>query len=737
MPAGTACRAPRRRDTDVMFERRLTWLSGFLTLLTVVIVARLAQLQLAYADYYDRLADRLLTVAPQYQPAPRGAIRDRHNEVLVADVPTFDVCVHYGALADDKNYLSRVARALRRRGDFSSDVTITDLVAQLRAQDLPAVWARLAALTGHSVAEIQMEADRLVARIKAWRERAGQPVREEDQHLPLLTDLDDDVALQVRLELERWPWIIVRPGARRVAHNADAFVHVLGRVGAASPERIAEDPRAGDELHSLRPGDTCGLSGIEYVADQALRGARGRIQRAYDGSTVERREPQPGGDVHLTLDAPLQRQIYTILAQAVEGDPAGTRFPGVPESSRAGAAAVVIDVATREVLALVSYPGYYYERYHLDYDALRRDLRRRPLRFRAVSEQYPPGSTCKLITLVGGLAEGVVTPETHFSCTGYLLPNAPNTLRCWIYNQNPGVTHDLLEPGGQDAEHAVKNSCNIYFFQVGQRLGAEKLCNWFERFGLGHTAGTGLLEETSGIVPDEAWLRANRQRDVQRADAWNYAIGQGEVTVTPLQAANVAASVAAGFWAPVRLAYDGAGQLLGDAAAPPVALPADALAVARRGMWRVVNERGGTATAAQLNLDGMEMCGKTGSAQAVPRVIDYRYVLELPDGQRREVIALTEEDALAALGSVDARVVGRFAHGRLPELGPDDPLPSHAWFIGFTQPATRAATGVRPTRGAYAISVLIEYGGSGGHTAAPVAREIAEAVLKRTEEVPP
>lgn len=721
-----------------MFERRLAWLSGFLTLLTVVIVARLAQLQIAYADFYDRLADRLLTVAPQYQPAPRGAIRDRHSEPLVADVPTFDVCVHYGALADDKTYLSRVARTLRRRGDFPADTPITDLVAQLRARELPAAWARLAALTGRSVAEIQMETDRVVARIRTWRARAGQPVREEDQHLPLLSELDDDVALQVRLELERWPWISVRPGARRVAHNADAFVHVLGRVGAASPERIAADPRAGDELHSLRPGDTCGLSGVEFVADQALRGARGRTQRAFGGSVVERRQPQPGGDVHLTLDAALQRQVYTILEQAVEGDPSGTRFPGVPAERRAGAAAVVLDVATREVLALVSYPGYFYERYHLDYDTLRRDLRRWPLRFRAVSEQYPPGSTCKLITLVGGLAEGVVTPETHFSCTGYLLPNAPNTLRCWIHNQNPGVTHDLLEPGGQDAEHAVKNSCNIYFFQVGQRLGTERLCNWFERFGLGHTSGTGLLEETRGIVPDAAWLRTNRQRDVQRADAWNYAIGQGEVTVTPLQAANVAASVAAGLWAPVRLAYDSAGQLLGDAAAAaPVTLPEDALAVARRGMWRVVNERGGTATAAQLNTEGLELCGKTGSAQAVPRIIDYRYVLELPDGQRREVIAVTEDDALAALGADDARVVGRFAHGRLPELGPDDALPSHAWFIGFTQPATHAATGTRPTRRAYAISVIIEFGGSGGHVAAPVAREIAEAVLKRTAEAPP
>ena len=107
--------------------------------------------------------------------------------------------------------------------------------------------------------------------------------------------------------------------------------------------------------------------------------------------------------------------------------------------------------------------------------------------------------------------------------------------------------------GGLIAEEAIKHSCNIFFYTVGERLGAERLCHWFAEFGLGKRQGTGLIEETAGILPTPAWLFHKRGRTPEKSDARNFAIGQGEVTATPLQAANAAATVATGRWAPVKL----------------------------------------------------------------------------------------------------------------------------------------------------------------------------------------
>lgn len=706
-----------------MFQKRLTWFWVFLSVMTLVIIARLAQIQIAEAAHYQALAERILTRRPEYVPARRGAIRDRQGAVLVRDEPGYNVSVHYGALALREDYLLQAARALRERGDYAADARLRDIAVQLPSQ-IESMWDRLAALTGLPRAELAQWADRVRARVSRWRAAAQQPVREEYQLLPVVENVPHEIALAIALELEEYPWLRVVPGSRRVAVDADAAVHLLGRLGAAGPERIAADPLRGDELGGLRPGDLCGTSGIEYVGEVALRGRRGRIILDYGWRERERTDPVAGHDVHLTIDMELQRHVLALLEQAVND---------LRPEVRAGAAAVVLDVATREVLALASYPVYEYERFNDEYDRLRADARHLPLNFRAVQAQYAPGSVCKAITLIGGLSEGVITPQTHFHCTGYLLPNQPDRFRCWIYNLNPGITHDMTDnPAGQDGESAVRNSCNIYFFRVGERLGPERLCEWFGRFGLGRTQGTGLIEETEGIVPTEAWLSDPRRpapRRHQNADAWNYAIGQGEVTITPLQAANVAATIASGYWAPVRLAYDDTGHAFGAPPAPPQSFDEAHLQVLRRGMWRVVNEPGGTAHRwAPLASRDYELCGKTGSAQTVQRVINWRFTCQWPDGRREEVVAASKPEALALFDDPKPEIVARQANERFPALLEGETVPAHAWFIGFTQP-TSTPRGQRPTGRVYAISVVVEFGGSGGAVAGPVVKAIAEYLV--------
>ncbi|MEW6251366.1 MAG: penicillin-binding transpeptidase domain-containing protein [Planctomycetota bacterium] len=707
-----------------MFRKRLAVFSLLLLAVALLIAGRLVQIQIYAAPAYAELAERILVRPVRYIHAPRGAVYDRNGRPLLCDEASWDLAVHFGALTESRDYLTRVARGLVRSDPSFAETPLAELVTGFLEVELPQMWRRLSELTGVTEAELRANAARAVARIERQRDLVrrnsrGQitRIKEQDELVPILGAIDSRAALAVRRELEERPWVRVLPGARRVARDADSLAHVLGRMGAASPDRIAADPLRGVELRELRPGDRCGVSGVEYLADVSLRGQRGRILQDFNWQEIARSEPRPGHDVFLTIDRDLQEQILGLLEQAVAG-----------LESPAGAAAVVIDVATRDILALVSYPTFSYADFNRDFDALVRDAVRQPLLFRAVTARYPPGSICKAMTLIGGLSEGVVTPATRFHCRGYLLPEFPDRFRCWIYNQYQS-THDAQDERGQDAESAVRNSCNIYFFQVGERLGPEWMCEWFGRFGLGQPPGTGLVEESPATLPTELWLRETQKRGYQPADAWNFAIGQGEVTITPLQAANVAATIASGNFAPPRLAYDDTGHAFGAAPGGGTTFDEQHMAVLRRGMWKVVNDAG-TGREAKLSRGDYELCGKTGSAQAVPWPVTYRYTFEWPDGRREEVDAFLEADAREPFGDDQPRCVGKRWIERYPDWEQGEKMPSHAWFVGYTQPAGMRP-GARPVGGAYAIAVILEYGGSGGHVAAPVARQIAECVLER------
>lgn len=714
-----------------MFEKRLRWFVVLMVALALVTVARLVDIQVVRADHFAALADDLLTRKPRYLAAPRGSILDRNGRVLVSDEPTSDVSVRYevlAALLDDtlptasRKYLEAVARLLRKRGSYPDDMATRAIVADLEAR-LDAMWERLAELTGASRSDLQERAGeirRRVERIKEVVQRDSPTVRaiaEEEIYHSLVADIDERLALEVRLELEaEYPWLRVVPGSRRVAHDADVLVHVLGRLGAADPRSIEEDPLRDDELRSLWSGATRGITGIERVAELTLRGTRGRIVEDFDRKTErEHVDPVRGRNATLTIDTDLQRRTLEILKQAVD-----------KSENPAGGSAVIIDVASREVLALVSYPVYAYDDYGERYAKLARDNRWQPLRFRAVANMYPPGSTCKVIALYGGLADGLITADSRITCTGYLRPDHPSQFRCWIYKQY-GITHE-----SQRTEDAIRNSCNIFLYTVGGRLGVDRLCHWFSEFGLGRLQGTGLIEESLGIVPTSQWIEATRTAEprVQPADAWNYSIGQGEVSATPLQCANVAATIAAGRWEPVKLCRDADGNWLGADRAEPVAFDERHLRVLRAGMWRVVNESGATAYKhARLDSDRYVLCGKTGSAQAAPRPISRRWFLEWSDGRREQVIGEPDERMfLARYADEKPKIRGYRTYERFPALAVDESLPAHAWFIAYTQ-TKDTVPGTAPRGRCYAISVIVEYAGSGGRDAGPVAKAIAELLV--------
>jgi cell division protein FtsI/penicillin-binding protein 2 len=715
-----------------LFVRRLQWLSSLLGLLAIIIVARLVDIQVVRAAGYETLADRLLTRPTTYLPAPRGAIHDRLGRIVVSDVPTSDIGIHYALLpmllsdpgqpppAESREYLQAIARQLRRQGRFQG----LDNAAALREliAEVDAMWPRLCMLTSHTRPELQEEARRIRARVEAIkqvvtsRNATIRAINEERAVHALIHAVEPALAVAVRVELER-PWLRVIPSSRRVAHDADSLVHVLGRVGEASPARIEADLLRDDEFRRLAPGDLCGVSGVERLAELQLRGRRGKLTESIDRVVEEHVEPVQGDDVRLSIDLALQDFCLARLKGAVDA----SEYP-------AGGAVVVLDARTREVLALASYPTYAYDRYGRDYDRLRADARWIPLRSHALQNAYPPGSTCKVIALYGGLAEGVVAPGTSVTCDGAFREKLQNSFRCWIFNQF-GSTH-----GPQSASDAIRNSCNIFFFTCGDRLGPERLTEWFRNFGMGRPAGTGLIEESAGVVPTAAWLARNRPDEptFQTADAWNFAIGQGEISATPLQCANVAATIATGRWAPVKLAFDRLGANLSDATEPARELDAALLRPIREGMWRVVNEPGGTAHRAKLEHPDHVLLGKTGSAQTAPRAISRRWFLRWSDGREESRVGPIErEDFMKSLPDGERpEVVGYRTEERFPSLG--DKLPAHAWFIGYTQHKDTRA-GERARGETYAICVLIEFAGSGGQVASPVAKDVAEHLLSQQD----
>ncbi|MCA9244538.1 MAG: hypothetical protein KDA32_11315 [Phycisphaerales bacterium] len=710
------------------FERRLRWLTLMLAALAIVIVGRLVDIQVLRAAQFEALEDRLLTRPVRYLRAPRGAILDRNGTPLVSDEPMFDISVHYPAIRalaegeispETQVYLRATAREMIRLGQAPGDMGVSDLAAQLSG-DLDEMWEWMAGLAKTPRAELvdraaayERKFDRIQEAVARNTDNPSVRIRETELCHPMLDAVDAATAMRAREQSRRFPWLRVSPASKRVFHDADTVAQLLGVTGSASRERIEADPISGDEFHGLRSGDIVGVSGVERMAELLLRGERGRVTEEFDRSEIERVDPVPGNDVRLTIDMRLQNAAYEILGRHVE-----------KSEHPSGGAAVVLDVDTREVLAMVSYPSYPANDYRALYTDLARDTLWLPTRFRPVQDAQPPGSTCKLISVYAALTEGVMTPSTAVNCSGRFREDQPNAFRCWIFNQY-GLSHGL-----QTAEDAIRNSCNIYFYTAGDRLGVDRLTSWFDRFGLGRTQGTGLIEETGGVDPTSLWLATHR-RDarVYPSDAWNFSIGQGEVNATPLQVANVAATIASGRWRPVRLLLDADRAPLREDIPDGPQLNESILHVVRKGMWRVVNERGGTANVAKLDSSSHVLCGKTGSAQVTPRILTRRYVFEWPDKRRQEVIARSEPEAREQLpeSAGKPRLAGSFAADRFPPWQPGDKLPSHAWFIGFMQPAG-TPQGTVP-RGAIAISVLVDYGGSGGRVAGPAAREIAEWII--------
>ncbi|RPI60648.1 MAG: hypothetical protein EHM48_06895, partial [Planctomycetaceae bacterium] len=334
--------------------------------------------------------------------------------------------------------------------------------------------------------------------------------------------------------------------------------------------------------------DAIGKSGVEKMAEPLLRGMRGYRQTSRTGEVLQEVPAQNGKDVRLTIDIDLQRQLTEILAKRGQGS------------------AVVIDVKTGQVLAMVSVPTYNLNTYRADSRYLNNNDVDLPLKNRAVARRYPPGSTVKPVAALAAMGCGL-SPNQQYECKHILnMPGVGNNFRC----------DSLYGHGWLGMEAAIQKSCNIYFYNVGRFVGADSLAQWFRLLGFGSLCGTGLPEEVAGnIQPTD--------RPTRIADPMQWAIGQGSFDATPLQVANAMAAVARGQYLSPTILLDGAPQQV----RRDIPLRIDQIDVVRKGMWEVVNTPEGTAykvfhQGGQRLTGDVIVCGKTGTADTPPMKID-------------------------------------------------------------------------------------------------------------------
>jgi cell division protein FtsI/penicillin-binding protein 2 len=700
----------------------------------LIIVARLTELQLVYADHFRERAERSLRTRPSTLPFVRGRILDRTGKVLVREEPCWDIRIDYTWLSadvgDDPSRRSRQIKRWRRTRHLSDAVTDAE-TERLYAAEVEMMWRDLASFvpggSTDAVEAFQRHALDIIDHVQGVRRAVARrrgfdaPVAEERVPHTIVTGLGAEQQITARETLARYPWVHVVPASeRRIVGDAVPLAHVLGRTGSVNATHVADDPNADDPFAKYRADETVGISGVELAAEALLRGRRGQIMKDRSGRLIvdECIDAEDGRDASITLHAGLQRRLYDSVGRIVEQ---------ISESS--GGAVVVLDIPTREVLALVSYPAFDPTRFDELYPVLRDDTRRWPLRFRAVANRYPPGSTIKPLVCLAGLMSGRITLDTRYECTGYLLPEHRDRWRCWqIHGTNRRSAH-----GNVNVVEGLTGSCNVFMYHLGELLGVDYLCSVFDMVGIGRSTGIGLPEEARGINPTPGWLMQHKNARVTPGTARLFAIGQGELSMTPVQVANLMATYASGTYRPLTL-------IRNQAKTPEWIIPATLRqwAAIRQGIFNVVNDPRGTAYKyARFDHDRYVLCGKTGSATAHRWPTAYNVPYTDDDGAEKSALIHvgTKREAIRRFSLDHPSATFDPTAVEVAARWPPDPAPggdrySHAWFAGFLQEHDGTGRPVWSVNPRIAFAVLVEFGGSGSRTSGAIAKQIAADLLE-------
>ncbi len=749
-----------------------------MVLSSVALSFRLGHLTLTEGDRH--LADaRAKLVRRAWVPTVRGSILDRRGRVLAADRPAYAVVVDYAVLAGRWPAQHAAAAARQAAGERWADLSaaqrrdLTRRAEDLLTRHVQGLWRRLAPLVAEPEAALAARAGEIVRRVEAMHAtltdarrraelddrarrglsltesdrravnaRAAAPIAEQRTPHPILQGLDDQTGFQLARDLDRQvtlrlgedfpepvtlpflPGLALQDSTERLhpfgqlivtldgttlpgpARSEGPVQHEVTGVGAnllgamrdkvfaedidrrnaalaASPAlRDAAMDDAGNDRGAYFPSDRVGHTGVEASLEPTLRGLRGlRTQRLDTGEAVEL-PAQPGRDVTLTIDANLQARLRAVLDPrlGLAAVQPWHENESLPVGSPLACGLVVLEIDTGDILALVSTPS-------------PEDLEDPdnpptwvddPWVHRAIAKPYPPGSIAKALMLPEAVTRGVHTLNAGIRCTGHLLPNRPDLFRCWVYkryNRTHGVAGEPVR-----AAESLMVSCNIFYYTLGQRLGPTGVAAAYQDFGLGEPFNLGVGPEWPGHVGPTTG--PGDGTDLQIADGILMAMGQGPVTWTPLHAADAYATLARGG---VRIRP----RIVRDGSAPDIRelnLRQDAIDAALEGLHLSVNDPRGTGSTVAIegervqlfDIPGVHVWGKTGTAEAP----DLRHDPDGPEGPAPPQTVRTGD---------------------------------HAWFVILAGPE-----GERPT---LALSLIVEYGGSGGKVAGPLAAQALRACL--------
>lgn len=553
-------------------------------------------------------------------PAKRGLIMDRTGKILADNQPAY-------LLQVDRVVMKPLVKADKQRRAKLEQFLAE--ILQVPVQEVTARWDK-----------------------EAIKLPSTQP-------FPIAEDLTMSQVAKIQAQSIAFPEINVVPVQRRNYPYGTMAAHVLGFIGEVGDRELAQN-------RALEQGDLIGKRGVELMYDQYLRGRDGAEFWEYDADGRRlseyaplRQTPVPGDNIYLTVDFELQRRAEQYFA----------------ENEMVGAA-VALDPRNGEVLAMVSSPAFnpnvYSKRFTPE---VWKTITSNPFKIelnRAIQGLYSPGSVFKVVMAMAGLSEGAVDPHTTFGCGGSGVFFG-RRFRCWKREGH----------GAVNIERAMKVSCDVYFYNTGARLGVDKINEHAHKLTFGEISHIDLDGERPGLVPSTQWAREKQNRKWYPSETISVSIGQGPLIVTPLQVANMTAAVANGgkvFQPHVvrfvdRVQRDGSykrfrvpSRVIHEVNLSPAALQA-----VRDGLWKVVNEQGGTGGAARV--EGLDISGKTGTVQVIAQ------------------------------------------HGWVKAESLPFKFRDHAWFASFA-PLNNPQM---------VVVVFVEHGGHGGSDAAPLAKMLYEA----------
>jgi penicillin-binding protein 2 len=600
-----------------LIRRRIILSALFILILLSVLLGRLYVLQIVDHEHFSTLSDNNRVRIKALPPA-RGLIYDRNGVVMANNLPAYRLEIIKEQVED----LDQTLIDLKQYVDYS-------------ALDL-----------------------------RRYRQAVNR--RRSFESIPLRLNLNDDEVAKLAVNLYKFDGVEINARLTRHYPLGDHAVHALGYVGRIDVkdlERVNENNYAGTShigklgLEKFYESELHGKVGVQQVEVNA----RGRTLRV-----LSETPPLPGNNLHLTIDSKLQQ-----VAEQAFGDLTGS--------------VVAIDPSNGEVLALVSMPKFDPNLFvngisHKSYDRLRNSTKR-PLFNRALSGQYPPGSTTKPFFGLAGLEAGTVSGQTKIFCRGfYRLPNDDHKYRDW---KKRG--HGLM-----DLNSAITQSCDVYFYDLSYRLGIDKMSAFLDKFGFGKKTDIDSTGEASGLLPSREWKRKTLSQPWFPGETLNTGIGQGTFLVTPLQLANSTGALALNG---LRYRPHLVSALEDGYSGNKLDIPPEQAAeggVSKKSNWLQTHEslvsvvHGFRGTANRINRGlTYQIAGKTGTAQVYGIAQDEEY----------------DEDTVI------------------------HKLTDHALFMSYA-PAENPQI---------AVAVIVEHGGHGSSVAAPIARKVLDAYLVDTD----